>query len=146
MKKKISLPIVIAIVFIVSAIVFSVAYVSATKSMNKKLKDLGEKQSLFSSLADVDRFVRENSFYSVAEDELQESAIYGYVEAYDGRVLIMTAEEFSESIYNADGYKIMTISDGCVLVVLTEEQYESLNAETIDPSQTEALTEDYSEE
>ena len=133
MKKKISLPIVIAIVLIVSALVFSLAYMMATKAMNKKLKDLGEKQSMFSTLADVDRFVRENSDYPIDEENLRECYIHGYADAFDGRVLHLSAEEYKDSTYAQAGYKVMTIADGCVIVVLTEDQYLELNPEVTEP-------------
>lgn len=127
MKKKISLPVVIAIVLVVSALVFTLAYVIATNNMNKKLNDLAEKQAMFGALADVDSFVRENCEYDAKEDDLQEKTVEGMVKAYDGRVIHLTSEEYKGSKYESMNCKTMTVSDGCVIVVLTEAQYKEFN-------------------
>ena len=127
MKKKISLPVVIAIVLVVSALVFTLAYVIATNNMNKKLSDLAEKQAMFGALADVDNFVRENCEYDADEDARQENSIDGLIKTYDGRVVRLTSEEYKGSKYESMNCKTMTVSDGCVIVVLTEAQYKELN-------------------
>ena len=127
MKKKISLPIVITIVLLVAAIVFSAAYMIATNSMNRKLKDLGEKQSMFSILADVDSFVREKSYYKPEQTDVEQQAVKGYIEGYDGRVLWLSSEEYENSKYESAEYMAKGFADGSVVVVLTEEQYNALN-------------------
>ena len=129
MKKKISLPVVIAIVLVVAALVFSLGYVIATNSMNRKLNNLAEKQAMFGALADVDSFVRENCEYDANEDDLQEKTVDGMVKAYNGRVLHLTADEYKGSKYESMECKTMTVSDGCVIVVLTEAQYKELNSD-----------------
>ena len=127
MKKKISLPVVIAIVLVVSALVFTLAYMIATNNMNKKLSGLAEKQALFGALADVDSFVRENCEYDVDEDDRQENTVDGLIASYNGRVVRLTSEEYKGSKYESMNCKTMTVSDGCVIVVLTEAQYKELN-------------------
>lgn len=124
MKKKISLPITITISLICAAIAFSLAYIIATKSMNAKLTDLGEKQALFSTLSEVDNFAREKSFYDVDEEILTEELCLAYAEAYEGRVLFLTADEYEGSVYEeSTDYTILKLADGNVFVVLTEEQF-----------------------
>jgi len=126
MKKKVSLPIVIAIVFIVAAIVFSLAFVIARNNMNKKLKDLNEKQAMFSALADADNIIRENSFYTPDEEKLREEIIEGYIEGYEGRILYLEQEEYKNSKFAAPEYKSEALADGMVAVFLTEAQYDAL--------------------
>ena len=127
MKKKISLPIVVAIVLLVSALVFTLAYVIATNNFNKKLNDLAEKQAMFGALADVDNFVRENCEYDADEYELQGKTIEGLVSAYNGRVVYLSAEKFKGSKYESMNCKTMSVADGSLIVVLTEAQYKELN-------------------
>lgn len=130
MKKKISLPIVIAIVLLVSALVFTIAYKTAIKNMNEKLTDLNEKQQMFSNLAAVDDFVREQSYFKVDQGNRSLKTIEGLVEAYEGRLLLLSSEEYKDSKFASSEYTKMTIADGNVVVVLTEEQYNALEAST----------------
>ncbi|MBR3971338.1 MAG: hypothetical protein IKJ83_00405 [Ruminococcus sp.] len=139
MKKKISLPIVIAIVLLVSALVFTIAYRTAIKNMNEKLTDLNEKQQMFSNLAAVDDFVREKSFFEVDETNRSLKTIEGLVEAYEGRLLLLSSDEYKDSEYASAEYTKMTIADGNVIVVLTEDQYSALVTPT--EASTEVPTE-----
>lgn len=142
MKKKISLPIVIAIALLVAAITFTIAYVSATKAINKKLTDLGQKQAMFSTLADIDNNMREKSSFDIDEDYLTQKLVEGYVNGYNGRALLLTAQEYKGSEYEKAEYEKMTIADGCVIVIFTEEQYEALNTQATEPAteETEAAS------
>ncbi len=127
MKKKISLPIVIAIALICAAIAFSLAYIIATNSMNAKLTDLGEKQALFSTLSEVDNFAREKSFYNVDEEILTEELCRAYAKAYDGRAIFLSSNEFEGSVYESDTeYTVLRLADGSALVILTEEQHNAV--------------------
>lgn len=138
MKKKFSLPIVIAIALISAAIAFSAAYIISTSAMNARLTDLSKKQALFSTMADVDSFVREKSYYQIDKEKLTEELCRGYAEAYEGRVLYLTAEEFKDSEYTAEaGYTVFVLADSSAMVILTEAQYEALN--TTEPA-TQAQT------
>ena len=83
MKQKVSLPIAVAIALIAAALAFSLAYIIATNSMNKKLTDLGEKQSMFSTLSEADRFCREKSFFDVDEEILTTELCRAYAKAYE---------------------------------------------------------------
>ncbi len=143
MKKKIPLSIVITIALVVAAIAFSLAYVIATASMNAKLTDLGQKQALFSTLSDVDSFVREKSFHNMDQEKLTQELCRGYAQASEGRLLYLTAEEYKDSEYTADnGYTVLTIADSSALVVLTQEQYEAISG--AEP-QTETATDSFAE-
>lgn len=127
MKKKISLPITITIALICAAVAFSLAYIISTKTMNSKLTDLGEKQALFSTLAEADSFVREKSYYDVDEEILTEELCRAYAKAYDGRVIYLTANEYKDSPYTVDTeYTVLKLADGNVLVILTQEQYNAV--------------------
>ena len=126
MKKKISLPIVITIALIVAAITFSLGFIIARNSINSKLTDLAEKQAMFSTLSEVDNFAREKSFFDTDEEILTESLCRAYAEAYEGRVLYLTAQEFEGSVYETStDYTVLKIADGNVIVVLTQAQFEA---------------------
>lgn len=143
MKKKISLPIVISVVLIVAAVAFSAAYMIATAAINAKLTDLGEKQAMFSTLSDVDSYVREKSYYDANEEYLASKLCEGYAEGYEGRVLYLTAEEYENSdLTPENGYTVLVLADRSAMVVLTQEQYELLyTAEPAPETQSDAETE-----
>lgn len=124
MKKKISLPIAVTVALVAAAIAFSLAYIIATNSMNKKLTDLNEKQSMFSTLSEADSFSREKSFFEVDEEILTEELCRAYAKAYEGRILYLTALEFEGSIYQTDSnFTVLKLADGNVFVVLTQDQF-----------------------
>lgn len=138
MKKKFSLPIVITIALVTAAVAFSLAYIISTSAMNAKLTDLSKKQALFSTMADVDSFVRDKSYYEINKEKLTEELCRGYAEAYEGRVIYLTAEEYKDSGYTSeDGYTVLVLADSSALVVLTEEQYEALAPVNTSESQTQ---------
>lgn len=123
MKKQIKLPLVIAIAFIVAAVAFSAAYMIATGVMNTKLTDLGEKQSLFSTLSDVDSYVREKYQGEIDEEKLTEELCRGYAKAFGGDVLYLTSDEYKDSGYTAEeGYTVLELADGSAIVVLSDGQ------------------------
>ena len=127
-KKKIPLSIAITIAFVAAAIAFSLAYVIATASMNSKLTDLGQKQALFTTLSDVDGYVREKSYHNIDKEKLSQELCKGYAEASDGRVIYLTAEEYKDSEYTAEnGFTVLVLADSSAMVVLTQEQYEATN-------------------
>ena len=115
------------IALLCAAIAFSLAYIIATNSMNKKLTDLGEKQALFTTLSEVDSFAREKSFYDVDEEILTIELCSAYARAYDGRAIFLTPDEFEGSVYETDtSYTVLKLADGSALVILTQEQYEAV--------------------
>lgn len=141
MKKKVTLPIVITIALITATLTFSAAYLLATGVINKKLTDLGEKQALFSTLSDVDSYVREKYQGEIDEAKLTEELCRGYAEAFDGELLYLTAEEYKNSDYNAEnGYLVLELSDGSAMVVLSEGQA-TLPATTASETETTTATE-----
>lgn len=138
MKKKISLPIVITIALISAAIAFSLAYIISTSAMNARLTDLSKKQALFSTMADVDSFVREKSYHQVDKEKLTEELCRGYAEAYEGRVIYLTADEYKDSEYTSEaGYTVIVLADSSAMVVLTQEQYEAQSLPAESETQTE---------
>lgn len=135
MKKKISLPIVIAITLVTAAIVFSVAYLISTSSMNAKLTDLSQKQALFSTLSDVDGYVREKYKGEIDEQKLTHDLCEAYARSIGDSVIYVDSEHASDTEYTAEnGYTVMRLSDGSLIVVLSDEQGTQASAEaTSDP-------------
>lgn len=142
MNKKISLPIVIAITLVTAAIVFSVAYLISTSSMNAKLTDLSQKQALFSTLSDVDGYVREKYTGEIDEQKLTHDLCEAYARSIGGCVIYVDSEDASDTEYTAEnGYTVMILSDGSLVVVLSDEQGTQASAEAASDPDNAAVSE-----
>ena len=119
MSKKISLPVVITAVLITAAIAFSAAYIVSYFTFNKDLTELAEKQAMFSSLSEVDGFVREKYQGDKDEEAIQRAVCKAYCDALGKDVLYLTAEEYKESDYKpSNGYVVDVLSNGDAVVIL----------------------------
>ncbi len=119
MKKKVSLPIVIAAVFLAAAIAFTAAFFIARASFNNELKQLSEKQALFGNLANIDRWVRENYDGNINEEALNRELCKAYADAIGGDVLYIKAEDFDESKYQkGENCATYPLPNGDTMVIL----------------------------
>lgn len=130
MNKKISLGVAVAACLVVAAIAFSAAFMISRSIFNSKLKDLSEKQDMFSRLSDIDSFVRENYKGSIEEERLHSAMKKAYSEALDGGVVFMTAEEYQGSVYEEAGASVQVLSDGTYLVITEGIEVQATTAET----------------
>ena len=117
MNKKISLGIVIAACLVAAAIAFSAAFMISRSIFNSKLKDLSQKQDMFSRLSDIDSFVREHYDGKIDEEKLNAALRQAYSEALDGGVLFLTYEQYEGSIYQQEGCSTQVLSDGTYMVI-----------------------------
>lgn len=131
MNRKVSLGITIAACLVAAAIAFSAAFMISRSIFNSKLKDLSQKQDMFTKLSDIDSFVRQHYNGSIDEKRLHDAMMNAYSEALDNEVLFMTAEEYKESAYEEAGCSFQILSDGTYMVM----------AEGVTVPQTEAATE-----
>lgn len=121
MKKQISLPIVLTIAFLVAAVAFSAGYVVSVLNTNMKIKDISEKQKLFTKLAAVDNYVRQNYEGEIDKDELADSLCRAYAEAVGDEVLYLTKDEYKESqYYKSKSPNVFELSDNSAIVILSE--------------------------
>ena len=72
MNKKISLGAAIAYMAIVAAVAFSLTMIYSMNLFNVKMTGITEREKMYSSLHEVDLYVRENYYGSINEEELQE--------------------------------------------------------------------------
>ena len=94
MNRKVSLGITIAACLVAAAIAFSAAFMISRSIFNSKLKDLSQKQDMFTKLSDIDSFVRQHYNGNIDEKRLHDAMMNAYSEALDNEVLFMTAEEY----------------------------------------------------
>lgn len=133
MNRKVSLGITIAASLLAAAIAFSAAFMISRSIFNSKLKDLSQKQDMFSRLSDIDSFVREHYNGDIDEEKLHLAMKKAYSEALDGNVIFMSAEEYKGSVYEESGASVQVLSDGSYMVIADED--------FTAPSETQADTE-----
>ncbi|MBQ2687927.1 MAG: hypothetical protein IJF52_04790 [Clostridia bacterium] len=117
MNKKVSLGISVAACLVAAAIAFSAAFMISRSIFNSKLKDLSEKQDMFTKLSDIDSFVRQHYSGTIDEKKLHDAMKEAYSKALDGDVLFMTADEYKDSVYEEKGCSFQILSDGTYMVV-----------------------------
>lgn len=131
MNKKVSLGITIAACLVAAAIAFSAAFMISRSIFNSKLKDLSQKQDMFSKLSDIDSFVRQHYKGNIDEEKLHQAMKDAYSEALDREVIFITASEYKGSIYEESGCSFQLLSDGTYMVI----------TENVTLPATEAVTE-----
>lgn len=117
MNKKVSLGVAIAACLVAAAIAFSAAFMISRSIFNSKLKDLSQKQDMFTRLSDIDSFVRQHYDGKIDEDKLHEAMKKAYSEALDYGVIFMTAEQYKGSVYEQEGCSVQLLSDGTYMVI-----------------------------
>ena len=121
MNRKVSLGVTIAACLVVAAIAFSAAFVISRSIFNSKLKDLSQKQDMFSRLSDIDSFVREHYKGDIDEEKLHLAMKKAYSEALDNGVIFMSAEEYKGSVYEEAGASVQVLSDGSYMVIVNDD-------------------------
>ncbi len=117
MNRKVSLGITIASCLVAAAIAFSAAFMISRSIFNSKLKDLSQKQNMFTQLSDIDSFVRQHYDDKIDEKKLLEAMKEAYSEALNGEVIFISAEEFKGSAYEQEGCSFQILSDGTYMVM-----------------------------
>lgn len=117
MNKKVSLGITVAACLVAAAIAFSAAFMISRSIFNSKLKDLSQKQDMFSRLSDIDSFVREHYKGDIDEEKLHQAMKDAYSAALDGGVIFMTADQYKDSVYEKEGCSVQVLSDGTYMVI-----------------------------
>lgn len=129
MNKKVSLGITVAVCLVAAAIAFSAGFMISRARFNSMLKDLSQKQAMFSMLSDIDSFVRQHYDGKIDESRLHKELQEAVSEALDGEVVFMTADEYKESAYEENGCSYQLLSDGTYMVLT-----EGVTVDVTDPS------------
>lgn len=130
MNKKVSLGITVTAILVAAAIAFSAAFIISRSIFNSKLKDLSQKQKMFTQLSDIDSFVRQHYDGKIDEAKLLEAMKEAYSQALDGEVIFMSAESFKGSVYEQEGCSYQMLSDGSYMIIPHEVSKPSSEAVT----------------
>ena len=109
MNKKISISLAITIAIIAMTVTFSVTMVLAGQRFNNTVSSVKEKENMYSKLAEIDKYVRDNAYYEINDDTLNDTIASGYMLGTGDRAAVYyTANAYAELQDIADG-KLMGI-------------------------------------
>ena len=109
MNKKISISLAITIAIIAMTVTFSVTMVLAGQHFNNTVSSVKEKENMYSKLAEIDKYVRDNAYYEINDDTLNDTIASGYMLGTGDRAAVYyTANAYAELQDIADG-KLMGI-------------------------------------
>ena len=95
MNRKISVSMAVTIAIIAMTVTFSVTMVLAMRLFDDTVSSVNEKESQYTKLSELDRYVRDNEFYAVNNDTLNDMLASGYV--------LGTGDKYAR-YYTAKGY------------------------------------------
>lgn len=107
MNKKISLGITIGLMALAAAVTFIITYNYSLNVFNSKVKSVSEKESIYTQLSEMDKYVRANFYSDIDEDMLINSLMTGYVNGLDDRyATYYSAEEYAAQMQRQSGITI----------------------------------------
>lgn len=105
MNKKISVSTAITIAIIAMTVTFSVTMILARQIFERTIPSVKEKESMYSKIAEIDKYTRANYFGEISDETLNDMIGYGYVLGTgDKNAKYYTARQFKEllDIQNGD--------------------------------------------
>ncbi len=107
MNKKVSLSLLITVVILAMTVTFSMTMVTAMRIFDKTVSSVKEKENMYEKLAEIDRYVRDNNYYSIDEEVLNDTLASGYV---------LGSGDKSARYYNAEAYtELQNIKNGTLM-------------------------------
>ena len=96
MNKKISLGAAIALMAIIASATFSVTMVYSRQTFNDTVHNIKEREAMYSKLAEIDKWVRQNYYGNLDDSALTDSLAKGYMAGTgDPYAKYLTVEEYS---------------------------------------------------
>ncbi|MGN1135381.1 MAG: S41 family peptidase [Oscillospiraceae bacterium] len=107
MNRKISLGVAIGIMALIAAATFIITYNYSMKVFNATVKNVSEKEEIYTKLSEMDKYVRANYLGSIDEQNLTDSIMQGYVSGLgDPYAVYCTAESYAELLQRDAGVTV----------------------------------------
>ena len=104
MNRKISLGMAVTIVILAMTVTFSITMLIAMRLFDSTVNSVKEKESMYNKIAEVDRYVRSNDYYTIDETMLYDRLTAGYG--------LGTGDKYAR-YYTANAYtELMNIQSG----------------------------------
>ena len=112
MNRKISLGMAVTIVILAMTVTFSITMLIAMRLFDSTVNSVKEKESMYNKIAEVDRYVRSNDYYTIDETMLYDRLTAGY--------LLGTGDKYAR-YYTATAYtELINIQSGKVMGIGVE--------------------------
>ena len=95
MNRKISVGMAVSIVILAMTVTFSITMLIAMRLFDSTVNSVKEKESMYNKIAEVDRYVRSNDYYTIDEATLYDRLTAGY--------LLGTGDKYAR-YYTANAY------------------------------------------
>lgn len=95
MRKKISLGVVLALLFVVAALTVSVTMLISMRYFSQLVGDVGKQKAMYDYLNEIDKAARQN--YTIDETKLKQALAAGYINGLsDPYASFLTSEQFAQ--------------------------------------------------
>ncbi len=112
MNKKISVGMMLTIVILAITVTFSVTMLLAMRLFDSTVSNVKEKENMYSKIAELDRYVRSNDYYTIDETLLYDTIAAGY--------LVGTGDRYAR-YYTAEAYtELLDIQNGVLMGIGVE--------------------------
>ena len=112
MNRKISVGMAVTIVILAMTVTFSITMLIAMRLFDSTVSSVKEKESMYNKVAEVDRYVRSNDYYTIDETMLYDRLTAGY--------LLGTGDKYAR-YYTANAYtELMNQQSGKVMGIGVE--------------------------
>lgn len=109
MNKKVSVSILVTTVIIAMTVTFSITMVVSMRLFDRTVASVKEKESMYSKIAEIDKYVRAYDYYEIDETTLNDTIASGYLLGTGDRYArYYTAAAYSE-LLNIQSGKIVSI-------------------------------------
>ncbi len=112
MNRKISVGMAVSIVILAMTVTFSITMLVAMRLFDSTVTSVKEKESMYNKIAEVDRYVRSNDYYTIDETTLYDRLTAGY--------LLGTGDKYAR-YYSATAYtELMNTQNGTLIGIGVE--------------------------
>ena len=118
MNKKVSVSILVTTVIIAMTVTFSITMVVSMRLFDRTVASVKEKESMYSKIAEIDKYVRAYDFYGIDESTLNDTIASGY--------LLGTGDRYAR-YYTAAAYsELLDIQSGKIVGIGVEAVKDSV--------------------
>ena len=112
MNRKISVGMAVTIVILAMTVTFSITMLVAMRLFDSTVNSVKEKESMYNKIAEVDRYVRSNDYYTIDENMLYDRLTAGY--------LLGTGDKYAR-YYTATAYtELVNVQNGTIMGIGVE--------------------------
>ena len=112
MNRKITLGMAVTIVILAITVTFSITMLIAMRLFDRTVSSVKEKESIYNKIAEVDRYVRSNDYYTIDENLLYDRLTAGY--------MLGTGDKYAK-YYTATAYtELLNIQNGTIVGIGVE--------------------------